>query len=536
MLADLLFPNITQTPETILNKYKKRPEGKNVTRIAPSPTWFLHIWAVYSTLIDKVVANFNNWILYLRIEDTDQKREIEWARQKYVTILKQFGFEFDEWPIWENFEDVWEYWPYIQSQREDIYKIFIKDLVAKGLAYPCFLTEQEINDIREIQEVSKVPTWIYKEFSPWRNASFDEVKAQIDAWKEFVIRFKSPWEIVWKIVVNDLIKGEISIWENFLDIVIMKVDWIPTYHFAHLIDDHLMWTTHVIRWDEWFASLPLHKQLFNMMWWESPNYAHYWPLVKMDWDAKRKISKRKDPEADVEYYFQEWYLIDSIIDFLANLLNSWFEEWRAQNPHSSYLEYDFKLNKIWSSWALVDIPKLNWVNQQRIKNMQIEDLQEKIEEYLKKYNNEFYTNYFSKASYEYNQKIIKELQTRIVKFNEFEELTWFFYKENEVTQKAKELLVNPKMKIDDLNIAKSWLNLALKVLSDLKTEEFSLDEIKNLFVEAIKEAWMKNWQVLWPVRVALTSEEFSVWALELMYILWREKSINRIQKFLNDLI
>ena len=289
MLADLLFPNITQTPETILNKYKKRSEGKNVTRIAPSPTWFLHIWAVYSTLIDKVVANFNNWILYLRIEDTDQKREIEWARQKYVTILKQFGFEFDEWPIWENFEDVWEYWPYIQSQREDIYKIFIKDLVAKGLAYPCFLTEQEINDIREIQEVSKVPTWIYKEFSPWRNASFEEVKAQIDAWKEFVIRFKSPWEIVWKIVVNDLIKGEISIWENFLDIVIMKVDWIPTYHFAHLIDDHLMWTTHVIRWDEWFASLPLHKQLFNMMWWESQNYAHYWPLVKMDWDAKRKI-------------------------------------------------------------------------------------------------------------------------------------------------------------------------------------------------------------------------------------------------------
>jgi len=535
MIEELLFREITKTPNDILSIFPKREWWKNVTRIAPSPTGFLHIWAIYSTLLDNIVARKNDWILFLRIEDTDQKREVEGAWEKYVELLSKFGFKFNEWPIWLNLSDVGNYWPYIQSKREEIYKVFIKDLVKRWLAYPCFLSEEEISSIREIQEASKVPTWIYKEYSPWRNASYDDVKAQIDAWKKFVIRFKSPWEIVWKITVRDLIKGDITIWENFLDIVIMKLDWIPTYHFAHLVDDYLMWTTHVIRWDEWFPSLPLHNQLFESMNWDKPNYAHYWPLVKLDWDSKRKISKRKDLEADVEYYFKSWYLPSAIIDFLANLLNSWYEDWRIANLDKNYLDYDFKLDKVWSSWALVDMQKLNWFNQLHIKNMSLEDLYDKLNVYLKDFNNEFYENNFSKASKDYNLKIISELKTRLVKFDEFESLTWFFYKENKINNDVLNLLVNPKMKIDDLQTAKYWLELTLKTLKDFKNDFNSVDEVKILFVEKIKEAWMKNWQVLWPVRVALTSEEFSVWALELIYILWIKKSIIRIENILKSI-
>lgn len=532
MLEDLLFPEIKQTPEDIISKYPKRKNWTVVTRMAPSPTWFLHIWAIYSAMLDNIVARKNNWVFFLRIEDTDQKREVEWASHKYVDIMKTFWLDFDEGPVWENYADIWNYWPYTQSQREDIYKVFIKYLVKKDLAYPCFLTEQEINEIREIQEISKKPTWIYKEYSTWRFASFNEVKKALDEKKDFVIRLKSKWEISKRIDLIDIIKWKVNTQENFLDIVICKASWTPTYHFAHLIDDFLMWTTHVIRSDEWFASLPLHLELFNMMWWKAPEYVHYWPLVKIDWHSKRKLSKRKDKEADVEFYFKEWYLVESIIDFLSNIINAWFEDWRKQNPSKSYLEYDFKLERVNTAWALVDIEKLNWVNSNIIKNMNTNELYKKFTSYLEKYDLEL-LNTINSFPLEYNKKILEELKTKIKKFDEYKENSHFLYNDSKIP--SKELLLNEKMKIDNIDIVKKALVIALDILKFKKDDFESIDEVKNIFVEKIKEADMKNGQVLWPVRCALSWEEFSIWALELLYILWNKKSINRLEKVLNIL-
>ncbi len=532
MLEDLLFPEINETSASIIVKYPKRNPWTVVTRIAPSPTWFLHIWAVYSAMLNNIIAHKNTWIFYLRIEDTDKKREVEWVAHKYVDILKLFWFHFDEGPVWDNYEDIWDYGPYTQSKREYIYKIFIKDLVKKGLAYPCFLTEQEITSTREIQEVSKIPTWIYKEYSPWRYASNEEVKEALSEKKDFVIRLKSAWEISKKIEIIDIIKWRITTQENFLDIVICKSNWTPTYHFAHLIDDYLMWTTHVIRWDEWFASLPLHLELFKIMWWQAPLYAHYGPLVKIDWEAKRKLSKRKDKEADIEFYFKEWYLVESIIDFLSNIINSGFEDWRKQNIFKSYLDYNFKLEKVNTAWALVDMDKLNWVNSTIMKNMDTEKLYDKFISYLEKYDLKlfFLLNSYQKS---YNLKVLSELKTKIRKFDEFKENSLFFY--NDSSMPSNELLLNEKMKVIDIQMLKNALNIALDILKT-KNEEFkSIDEVKDIFVEKIKEADMKNGQVLWPVRCALSWEQFSPWALEMIYILWKEKSISRLEKVLDNL-
>ncbi len=532
MLAELLFPEIKETPADILKKYPKRDKNLEVTRVAPSPTWFLHIWAIYSALIDNIFAKKKNWIFFLRIEDTDQKREIEGAKEKYVDILKKFWLDFQEWPIWPNYEDIWNYWPYTQSQREYIYKVFLKDLVKKWLAYPCFMSEEEIENIRSIQEASKIPTWVYGEFSKWRDANFEDVKKEIDAWKKFVVRFKSDWNIINKVELNDLIKGKVITWEYYLDVVIMKETWIPTYHFAHVVDDYLMWTTIVIRWDEWFASLPLHKQLFQAMWWEAPLYAHCAPLWKLEWTSKRKISKRKDPEADIEYYFREWYLVEWILDYLANLINASFEDWRKQNLDKSLYDFDFSFSKMNSSLILVDIPKLNSVNSSIIKNMNLEVLYDKLTKYLSEFEKDFYENIFLKANKDYNLKIVKELQTKLIKFSEFKDLTTFFYNDFEVTSKIKDLLVNPKMKIENIEIAKKWLELTREILSTKKEDFNSVDEVKELFVQQIQKAEMKNWQVLWPVRVALSGEEFSPWALELIFILWVKKSTQRIENIL----
>ncbi|MDP2090868.1 MAG: glutamate--tRNA ligase [Candidatus Gracilibacteria bacterium] len=529
MIENLLFPDINETPEDIISKYPRRNPLTVVTRIAPSPTGFLHIGAVYSAMLDKIIAYKNNGVFFLRIEDTDQKREVEGAAHKYVDILKQFGLIFDEGPVGEDYKDVGNYGPYTQSQRENIYKVFIKDLVKKGLAYPCFLTEQEITQTREIQEASKLPTGIYKEYSPWRFATDDEIIKALDEKKEFVIRLKSKGEISRKIDLLDIIKGRITSGENFLDIVICKSTGIPTYHFAHLIDDYLMGTTHVIRGDEWFASLPLHLELFNMMSWQAPKYAHYGPLVKLDGNGKRKLSKRKDPEADVEYYFKAGYLIESILDFLSNIINSGFEDWRKQNLNTSYLDYDFKFEKINTAGALVDMDKLNWVNSVIIKNMETDKLYEKFIRYLENYD----VDLLSKLSYypeEYNKRILGELKTKIRKFDEFNENSFFFYTDSNIP--THEMLLNEKMKITDLDTVNKALNIAIDILKSRTSDFESINDVKDIFVEKIIEADMKNGQVLWPVRCALSGELFSPGALELIYILGIEKSINRIEKVL----
>jgi len=532
-LSDILFPNISQTPEDIFEKYPKRTQ-KIVTRVAPSPTGFLHIGAIYSALLNHIFAHKQDGIFFLRIEDTDKKREVPGAVQLFREVLGQFDLHFDEWVIGENDTDVGNYGPYTQSQRENIYKVFIKYLLRKDLAYPCFLTEEEISDIRQIQEISKKPLWIYKEYSKWRYAKKEDVLQALEEKKPFVIRFKSPGDASQKIEVEDLVKGKFSLQENFLDIVICKANGIPTYHFAHLIDDFLMGTTHVIRWDEWFPSLPLHKQLFETMNWTPPKYAHFWPLVKMEWNSRRKLSKRKDPEANAQYYFENGFLAESVIDFLCNILNSGFEDWRKEHPHANYIDFDFDISRVNPSGALVDLEKLKSVNAQTMKNMPFDMLFAKIEAFLQTYENDFYVHIFQKAPKFLHEKIITELQTRLVTLDEYPTLTHFLYTDISPSEKMIELLVNPKMKITDVKMAQDGLTLAENIMENI-TDTMTLEDIKNIFIEGISKNSMKNGQVLWPVRVALSGEQFSPGALELIYILWVEKTTQRLKNILNFL-
>ncbi|MDD3302216.1 MAG: glutamate--tRNA ligase [Candidatus Gracilibacteria bacterium] len=388
MLADLLFPEIKESIEDITKKYPKRPNGQTITRMGPSPTGFVHIGNVYSAMLDDIFGHKDNGINFLRIEDTDQKREVEGAKNKIVDIMKKFGLIFDEGPIGANYTDLGDYGPYIQSQREYIYKVFAKHLLSEGKAYPCFMTEEELAEIREHQTIGRQVSGVYGSFSKWRNATEEEIKNELETKKEFVVRFKSPGKIGDRVVVNDMIKGDVETNDNFLDIVILKKTGIPTYHFAHLVDDYLMGTTHVFRSDEWFASLPLHLQLFKAFNYTPPRYIHYAPLIKLDNGNKRKLSKRKDLEADVEYYFKLGYPIIAIIDYLANIINAGYEDWRKENTKKSFKDYDFKIEKMSQAGALVDMEKLDFVSKEYIANLGIEELFNEFTNWANKYDNE----------------------------------------------------------------------------------------------------------------------------------------------------
>jgi len=532
-IADILFPDIQKSPEDIYALYQKR-QVHVVTRIAPSPTGFLHIGAIYASLLNHIYAHKQNGVFFLRIEDTDKKREVPGAVKLFGEVLGKFDLHFDEWVIGENDTDIGNYGPYTQSQRAHIYKIFIKDLLKRDLAYPCFLSEEEISDIRSLQEASKKPLGIYKEYSKWRYAKQEEIFQELEKNTPFVIRFKSPGDASQKTEVTDMIKGTFSLQENFLDIVICKANGIPTYHFAHLVDDFLMGTTHVIRGDEWFPSLPLHKQLFETMWWQPPQYAHFGPLVKMDGDSRRKLSKRKDQEANAQYYFENGFLAEWVIDFLCNILNSGFEDWRKQHPHTPYIEFDFDITRVNPSGALIDLEKLKSVNAQTIKHMSFDTLFARIESFLQTYEPDFYTTYFQKAPLSLHKKIITELQTRLVTLDEYPKLTHFLYTNITPTNTMTELLVNAKMKIPDPTTAQQWLQYAKDILHTL-TDSMTLEDIKSIFITEIAKSGMKNGQVLWPVRVALSGEQFSPGALELIYILGIKESIQRIENILNFL-
>jgi len=290
----------------------------------------------------------------------------------------------------------------------------------------------------------------------------------------------------------------------------------------------------VIRGDEWFPSLPLHKQLFETMNWTPPKYAHFGPLVKMDGDSRRKLSKRKDPEANAQYYFENGFLSEGVIDFLCNIINSGFEDWRKEHVHANYMEFNFDLSRVNPSGALVDLEKLKSVNAQTIKNMPFEILFSRIEGFLKEYKSDFYESIFQKASHDLHEKIIKELQTRLVTLDEYPFLTHFLYTDITPNEKMVELLVNPKMKITDIKIAQDGLSLATDIMENI-SGDMTLEDIKNIFIEAISKNGMKNGQVLWPVRVALSGEQFSPGALELIYILGQEKTTQRLKNILNFL-
>jgi len=393
-LVDLFFKDITMTPEDIFKKYKKRelPVWSVVTRIPPSPTWFMHIWTLYTALINERIAHQSNkWLFYLRIEDTDTKRNVEWATNLIIKTLDDYNIKIDEW-VDESLNEFWEYWPYFQSQRSEIYWVFIKDLFERWYAYPCFCSSEELEQIRDEQNKVKAKPWYYWEWAKWRFASIEEIMEEYNKGTPYVIRFKSPWNGFKKVVIKDELKWKIEMAENDLDIVIQKWDWLPTYHLAHVIDDYLMWTTLVLRWDEWLASLPLHYQLFDVMGWEKPKYGHLAPIQKTDNWNKRKLSKRKDPEATMSYYDENGYPRVAVLEYLINLANSNFEDWRKQNPETDMWEFEFSISKLANHkwWALFDFQKLDNISKEIISNYSAEKVYEEVLAWSEKYDSELF--------------------------------------------------------------------------------------------------------------------------------------------------
>lgn len=385
-LIKLIFGENLPSRENIFNKYKTRnlKNGQKVTRFAPSPTGFIHIGNLYSALVNERVAHISDGIFFLRIEDTDEKREIEGAVNKIINALEYFDIKYDEGT--DGINEIGNYAPYKQSDRKEIYKVFIKDLMERGMAYPCFCTEEELENIIKQQKAQNCSRLgYYGNWAKYRNLPIEESIKKIKNGEEYVIRFRSNGNFNKNIVVNDIIRGNTEFPENELDIVIMKKNGLPTYHFAHVVDDFLMGTTTVIRGDEWLPSLPLHIQLFQAMKWKAPKYAHISPLLKIENGAKRKLSKRKDPEANIEYFDQLGYPKESVIEYLLNLANSSFEGWRKQNPEKSYSEFPFDIKKMNVSGALFDFIKLDSVSREVISKMNKQEVYNNVLNWSKKY-------------------------------------------------------------------------------------------------------------------------------------------------------
>ncbi len=373
-LADLLFPQITKTPADYEALYPARelPEGARVTRLGPSPTGFIHLGNLYGAFVDERLAHQSGGIFYLRIEDTDDKREVEGAVEAVINSLNYFGVRFDEGADMDG--ERGNYGPYWQSARGEIYQCFVKELVKKGLAYPCFCSEEEIQEIRNRQEQIKANPGYYGEYAKCRTLSIDDIKANIEAGKPFVMRFRSPGDASKTFSVEDGIRGTLTMPENDQDVVILKQTGIPTYHFAHVVDDHLMRTTHVVRGEEWLSSLPIHVALFKAMEWPLPTYCHTTVLMKMEGENKRKLSKRKDPELALEYYRSLGYYPAAVREYLLTILNSNYEEWRIANPDAPAEEFAFTTEKMSSSGTLFDLDKLNDISKDVLVKLPAEEL------------------------------------------------------------------------------------------------------------------------------------------------------------------
>lgn len=381
---DKIFPNPLPTVEEIEAKYKRRdlPEGAKVTRVAPSPTGFMHIGGIYTALICERVAHQSNGVFFLRIEDTDTKREVEGATELICSSLANYDIVPDE-GFDAKGNEIGLYAPYKQSARKEIYQAYIKQMLLDGRAYPCFATTEELEALHKTQETSGARPGYYGRWAKYRDYPVEKIEEKLAQGIPFVIRFKSHGSYDNKIVIQDGLKGKINFPENDLDIVIMKSDGLPTYHFAHVIDDYLMGTTHVIRGDEWLSSLPLHIQLFKAMGFKVPKYTHIAPIQKMDGDSRRKLSKRHDPEADVRYYDKVGYPRVAVIEYLLNLVNSNFEDWRRNNQTKSYKEFPVSLNKLSPSGALFDFVKLNNISKEIISKMTTDEIYSAVYDWAK---------------------------------------------------------------------------------------------------------------------------------------------------------
>ena len=479
-LANLIFPD-AKPISYYEEKYPERDleEGAIVTRFAPSPTGVMHVGGLYQGLIAKKLAEQTKGVFFLRIEDTDQKREVENGIKGIVESLKEFGIEPDEGMTSET-EEVGKYGPYKQSLRKEIYQAYAKYLIEQGKAYPCFCTPEELNQIREKQEAAKIRPGYYGIWAKCRGLTVEEMAKKIEAGDEYIIRLKSPGREDRKIKHKDIIKGNVEFPENDQDIVIIKGDGLPTYHFAHAVDDHLMHTTHVIRGDEWLSSVPLHLQLFQVLGFRAPKYAHIAPIMKNDDGNKRKLSKRKDPEAAVSYYAEEGIPKEAVKEYLLNIANSTFENWRRANPDKGIEEFNLQLNKMSVSGALFDMVKLLDVSKIVISKMTAEEVYNNSLDWAKKQDKELAELLENKK--EYSLKVLgiergnKKPRKDISKWSDVKENISYMY--NELFEKDKSeyqyQVINNKEEIE-------------KILDLYITKYYNPEDDKQTWFDKIKE-------------------------------------------------
>ena len=546
LMADLLLPNIDKTPDYYEALYPERnlPEGARVTRIAPSPTGYLHLGTLFTALVNRITATSSGGIFFTRIEDTDKKREVSGGIEDIIDGLNRFGITIDEGFVSGN-EQKGIYGPYQQSQRAEIYQTYVKDLIVRGLAYPCFCTAEDLEAVRKVQEENKIRTGYHGEYAKHRDITYEQAKALIDEGRPFVIRLRSPGNEQNRITFEDAIKGKIEMPENDEDFVLLKSDGIPTYHFAHAVDAHLMHTTHVIRGDEWISSVPKHIQLFKILGFKVPKYAHVSPIMKLDNGAKRKISKRKDPEAAVHFFAEQGYEPICVIEYLMTIAASDFEDWRRANPTADYRQFKFNLKKMSVSGALFDENKLNDVSKIKIAAMKSDEVYKHLADWAREFDGEFYEQLtanpdFSKSMLAIDRDDAKKPRKDIAKWSDAKEYFAYFFNdyytpnhnlpENISALDAKAFLAEYKNVYDPADDRQGWFDkikqIAPKLNFAAETKEYKANP------EAFRGSAGDLSTVL---RIAVTGRQNTPDLCSIMAVLGKDECFKRIDDMISSL-
>lgn len=540
-LSELLYPEVTLTPDDMEKRYPPRnlPEGAAVTRFAPSPTGFIHLGNFYGTLTDERLAHRSGGVLYLRIEDTDSKREVEGGVAMIIDMLEKYNIKFDEGATIEG--DSGDYGPYRQSQRVEIYHVYAKKLVTDGHAYPCFCSPEELDAIRAEQEAQKLTPGYYGKWAKWRDAPIEAINEKLDAGEKFVLRLRSDGVEGQTMKFTDLVKGVIDVTPNFIDHVILKSDGIPDYHLAHAVDDHLMRTTHVVRDESWLPSLPLHIELFRDLGFKMPKYIHTAQVLKFEDGKKRKLSKRKDPEFGMSFFYGDGYPIAVTTEYILTLLNSNYEEWRAANPDKPYTDFPFSVKKMSASGCVFDYDKLGDISRTLISRMTAGEVYAQTLEWAEQYASDFADTL--KAAPDYAKAILaigrggKKPRKDIAKWSEVKPYVSFFYDqyftpEDEIADS-----------FDHADI-KAALTKFLESYDENDDQNAWFDKIKDITASLGFAADMKQFKINPAafkgsvadisgfIRIALTGRANSPDLYEVMKIMGRQRVAARIEKMI----
>ncbi len=480
-LADLIFPDIKKSVADYEKEYPERnlKEGAKVTRYAPSPTGFMHIGNFYSSVINYVLAKQSGGVFFLRNEDTDSSRELSGAVEYIRHVLEHYHINPDEYEYRDINKEAGNYGPYIQSERKDIYHAFIKELVSQGKAYPCFLTQEEMDEIRATQTAGKKRIGIYGKYAKYRDLSPEDAMERIKNGEKYTVRLKSSGNFFNKFKFNDLVFGEMEFPENDIDIPIMKSsNLLPTYHFAHLVDDHLMRTTHVVRGQEWMSSVPVHYELFKTFGFKMPKYIHTPLILKKDGDKIRKISKRLDPEARMTYYEEKGYPVYSLIEAIMTIANSNYEQWREGHPDADFTEFEFSPKKMSSAGALFDLDKLDNISKNYLSKLKASEVFDGLDEWSKIYDTDFNVLINKHKDYTISVLNIEREQKKPRKdfacFSEVKDNIWYMY--NELFDGA----------VFDFSFLK-YEEDAKKIISTYLNEYFDINDDKETWFNKIKE-------------------------------------------------